>query len=533
MLLNLLGGVALLLYGLQLAGEGLQNLAGARLRPLLSTVAKNRFYGLGAGALITAAIQSSSATTVMLVGFTGAGLMTLPQTITLILGADIGTTVTVQLIAFRLSEYSLALVASGFGLLFFSRRRMLRVGGTAIFGFGLIFYALQLMTDGMAPLRESEMARRLLLGGGLNPLWVILLSAAFTALLHSSSAAIGIAIAFASQGLLPLSSAIPFILGANIGTCATAWLASLGTTTEAKRVALAHILFKVLGVGLLLPFLGWFEYSVGLTAVDPIRQIANAHSLFNLGIALMFLPFTGLLASLVVWMVPERPTPEEQSRPKYLDRRVLDTPALALGLATREALRISDIVLDMYRDSIRVFSEDHQEILEQIERRDDWVDNLNREIKLYITKLTAQSLTEEQSEREVALLALSSDLETIGDILDRNLMELAKKKIYKGLRFSSEGLNEIVALHTRVGKNFQQAISAFAGQDAELARRIIEEKGAIQQMERDLRAEHIKRLHAGLPETIETSAIHLDILTNLVRINHHVTSIAYPIIQQA
>jgi len=532
MLFSLLGGVAFLLHGLQWAGDGLQGLAGARLRSILAAFTQNRFLGLATGAFITAVIQSSSATTVMLVGFTSAGLMTLSQTVSLILGADIGTTFTVQLIAFQISDYALAILAVGFALYFFSKQHRIKLVGTVLFGFGLIFFALKLLSDGMAPLKDNDLMRQVLSGVGDVPIWGILISAALTALLSSSAATIGIAIAFASQGLMPLTSAIPLILGANVGTCATAWVASLGTTAEARRVALAHILFKLLGVVLILPFLQPFESFIAQSSENIVRQIANAHTMFNLGIALLFLPFTVPFARLVAWLVPERPSLEESSRPKYLDPHVVDTPALALGQATRESLRMSDIVRDMYRETIEVFTEDNQETLEQIERKDDWVDTLNREIKLYITKISAKSLTEDQSAREVALLTLTSDLETIGDIIDRNLMELAKKKIYKGLRFSDQGLKEIVELHNRVGQNLERVISAFASHDPELAQRVIQSKDEIKHLERELRAAHIQRLRAGLAESIETSAIHLDVLTNLVRINHHVTSIAYPIVEE-
>ena len=531
MFFNLIGGVALLLYGLQRVGEGLQGIAGARLRSILGTFSRNRFTGLATGACFAAVIQSSSATTVMLIGFTSAGLMTLAQTLAIILGADIGTTLTVQLIALRITDYALLILAVGFLFSFTSRRRRIKSLGITLFGFGLIFFSLNIIADGMAPLRDDPLTQQILLGVGTNPLYGILISAVLTALLHSSAAAIGIAIAFATQGLMPLSSAIPIILGANIGTCATTWIASLGAPTEGKRVAAAHILFKVLGVILFIPFLQAFEAAIHLTSDDLVRQIANAHTFFNIGVALVFLPLTGPLARLVSWLIPDRPSLDEDLRPKYLDPHVLDSPALALGQATREVLRMSDVVRDMYRDTIRVFKEDNPEIQEQIERRDDRVDTLNREIKLYLTKLSANAMTEELSEREVALLTISSDLETVGDIIDRNLMELAKKKIYKGLRFSEQGLREIVELHARIGKNYEQVISAFASQDAELAQRIIQAKDGIHQLERELRAAHIQRLHAGLPESIETSSIHLDVLTNLVRINHHVTSIAYPIIE--
>ncbi len=528
-LFTLLGGIALLLYGLQLVRDGLGGMAGARLRSILGSVTRNRFMGLLTGAVVTAAIQSSSAATVMLVGFTSAGLLTLSQSIAVILGADIGTTLTVQLIAFDILDWALAIVTVGFFVSFGSRSHALKSLGQAILGFGFVFLSLKLLTEGMAPLHENDITRQLILGVGNAPLWGIVLAAALTALLHSSAATIGIALAFASQGLMPLASALPIVLGANIGTCATAMIASIGTTTEARRVALAHLLFKSLGVIIVLPILGQFEAATEATADTIIRQIANAHTFFNVGIALVFIPFTVPLARLTAYLIPDRPEMEDPGQPKYLDPHVLDTPSLALAQATRESLRMSDVVLGMHRDTIMVFMDDAIETAEDIQKRDNWVDRLNREIKLYITKLSATSLTEEQSQREVALLALTGDLETIGDIIDRHLMELAKKKIYKGLRFSDRGRKEIVELHDRVGRNFELVISAFASQDMELAQRVIKEKAGINKMERELRSAHIQRLHAGLPESIETSAIHLDILTNLVRINHHITSIAYPI----
>jgi phosphate:Na+ symporter len=526
---SLFGGLALLLYGLQMAREGLEAMAGARLRTILASVTQNRFLGLLTGATITAAIQSSSAATVMLVGFTTSGLLNLSQNMAVLLGAGIGTTLTVQLIAFDILDWALAIVTVGFLVWFSTRNRHVKALGLSILGFGLVFLSLKLITEGMAPLESNDIVRQILLGVGNAPLWGLFAAAVMTALLHSSAATIGIALAFASQGLMPLSSALPIVLGANIGTCATALVASIGTTPEAKRVALAHVLFKSAGVLLVLPFLSGLEPAVAATAVSVPRQIANAHTLFNLGVAAAFIGFTVPIARLLTVLIPERPEREQPGRPKYLDPRVLDTPSLALAQATRESLRMSDIVLSMYKDTIRVFLDDAVEVAEDIQKRDNWVDQLNRKIKLYITRLSTTSLTEDQSEREVALLALTGDLETIGDIVDRNLMELAKKKIYKGLRFSDRGAQEIQDFHTRVGNNFELVISAFASQDPGLADRVVAEKAAITQMERDLRAAHIERLREGLPESIETSAIHLDVLTNLVRINHHITSIAYPI----
>jgi phosphate:Na+ symporter len=531
-LLELAGGVSLLRYGLHLAGEGLQALAGARLRYALASLTRNRVTGLGAGALITAILQSSSATTVMLVGFTGSGLLTLRQAVAVLLGADVGTTATVQLLAFPVTDYALGVIVIGFLLFFFSRRQRTKTLGTAVLGFGLIFLGLRLIASGAEPLLGVPMVGQAFIALGDHPVLGIAISAALTAMLHSSAATIGIALGLSAQGLLTLHGALPIILGANIGTCAPALISSLGGVPEAKRVALAHALFKVSGVVLVYPVLPLFERWVEMSASSLTHQIANAHTLFNLGLAVVFLPFTVPFAAFVARLVKERPRADEWARPKYLDPHVLDVPSLALSQATRETLRMADLVHEMVRDTIKAFADGDQELVESIERKEDWVDALNREIKLYITKLSEKSLTKEQLDREMVLLAVINDLENIGDIVDKNLMELAKKKLYKDLRFSDNGVREMIELHALVEKNFERVIAAFASQDAEVAKQVIEEKARISHKERQLKQAHIHRLHAGLPESIETSAIHLDVLTNLKRINSHVTNIAYPLVDQ-
>lgn len=531
-LLELAGGVSLLRYGLHLAGEGLQAVAGARLRYALASVTKNRVLGLGAGALITAILQSSSATTVMLVGFTGSGLLTLRQAVAVILGADVGTTATVQLLAFPVADYALGVIAVGFLLFFFARRQRTKTLGTALLGFGLIFLGLRLIASGVEPLVDTPLVGQAFMALGDHPILGIAISAAVTAMLHSSAATIGIALALSAQGLLTLHGALPIILGANVGTCAPALISSLGGVPEAKRVALAHALFKVAGVVLVYPVLPWFENWVDLSASNLTHQIANAHTLFNLGLAVVFLPFTVPFAAVVARLVKERPRADEWARPKYLDPHVLDVPSLALSQATRETLRMADLVHEMVRDTIKAFADGDEELIESIERKEDWVDALNREIKLYITRLSEKSLTKEQLDREMVLLAVINDLENIGDIVDKNLMELAKKKLYKDLRFSDNGVREMIELHALVEKNFERVVAAFASQDAEVAKQVIEEKAKISYKERQLKQAHIHRLHAGLPESIETSAIHLDVLTNLKRINSHVTNIAYPLVEQ-
>lgn len=531
-LLILFGGMALLLYGMQLAGEGLQRAAGGRLRQLLTGLTSNRLLALATGAGVTALIQSSTATTIMLIGFVQAGLLSLYQAMGVILGADIGTTFTVQLIAFKIYDYAPLMVGAGFSLRFFARRRLTKDLGQALLGFGFIFLGLKLMIDGMAPLRASELTPRLLLAFAESPLLGIVAAAVLSALIHSSAATIGLAIALAAQGLLPLEGAVPIVLGANIGTCATALTASVGSTAEAKRVAVAHIAFKLLGVALVFPFIEPFTRLGAATAGEVARQIANSHTLFNVGISAVFLPFQGMAARVIIRLVPEQPEVEPHFRTRYLDDRFLEQPGLAIGQATREALRMADIVQGMLRDAATVIRTDNPELLEEVEKRDDQVDYLEREIKLYLTRLTQETMSPDLSRKEIALLGFIANLENIGDIIDKNLMELAKKKLYQGCRFSEAGEAELWEFHALVSKNLERAIAAVATGDRALAQEILEQRAVVRQRERELRQSHLDRLRAGLAESLETSEIHLDVLTNLKRINSHITAVAYPILEE-
>ncbi len=529
--IGLFGGVLLLLYGIRLLNDGLQNTAGPRIRALLRSLTSNRLAAVGAGAFITGLIQSSSATSVMLVGFVSAGLMSFRQTLAVILGADIGATLTVQLIAFNIYEYAILLI--GIGLLFelFSKRILYKNIGQGVLGFGFVFLAIKIMSDAVAPLEQSELFRQVLLVMVGNPFTGIVLSAVVTGLIHSSAATIGIVLVFASHGLITLDAAIHVVLGANIGTCSTALMAGLRAPAEARRVAWAHVLFKVLGVALFLPVLRPFENLVLQTAPDLLRQIANAHSLFNLVMAVVFLPFTVPFAKLIIKLVPEK-AEEKRFGPLYLDDHVLKTPALALGQAAREALRASDIVREMLVDSIRAFESDDQSTVTAIKNKDNLIDVLDRHIRLYITRLSAAHLTESQSRRSMVVLEMSRDLESIGDIIDRNIMPLAMKRITKGLTFSQEGMTEIISFHKRVIENFDTAISAFTSNDRDLADRVLRNKEDLSTMEREFVQAHLDRLRKGYKESIDTSHIHLDLLGNLARISSLITHIIYPIAEE-
>jgi phosphate:Na+ symporter len=531
-LLALFGGLALLLYGMQLIGEGLQRAAGGHLRHLLTSMTRTRLVAVASGALVTAIIQSSSATTLMLIGFVSAGLVTFRQSLGVILGADIGTTFTVQLLAFKVQELSLLLVGVGFAMTFFARRGLLKSLGQVILGFGFIFLGMKVMNDGLAPLAENELTRQVLVALADNQFLALLVGAVLSAGMASSAATIGLMLSLGHQGLLPLAAAIPVVLGANIGTCATALAASLRSSSDARRVAVAHIAFKVLGVALVFPFISPLTSVIAQTAGDVARQIANAHTLFNVAISALFLPFAPWAARVITALVPEEERGDNPYRTRYLDDRYLDQPALAIGQATREALRMGDVAQNMLRDAMVVLRTDNQELLEDVERRDDQLDYLDREIKLFIARLGRETMSADMAQKEIALISFIGNLENIGDIIDKNLMELARKKLYQGRRFSEAGEAELIEFHSLISKNLERAIAGFAANDRSLAQEVLDMRPMVRQRERELRDSHLARLRRGLAESLETSEIHLDVLTNLKRISSHITALVYPILEE-
>jgi phosphate:Na+ symporter len=529
--ISLFGGMLLLIYGINLLNDGLQNAVGSKIRSLLRSLTSNRLAAVGGGAFITGLIQSSSATSVMLVGFVSAGLMSFHQTLAVILGADIGATLTIQLIAFHVYDYAVLFIGLGISFTIFTKRKLFKNIGQGVLGFGFVFLSIKIMIEAMTPLQGNALFQQVFISLTDTPLVSILLSAGLTALIHSSAATIGIALVLATSGLISLPASISLILGANIGTCATAFFASLRSPAEARRVAWAHLLFKVFGVLLFLPLLTPFAHLVTASTPDLSRQIANANTLFNVILAVVFLPLIGPFSKLVMKLVPDEEK-EKKVGPRYLDEHVLGTPALALGQASREALRVSDIVREMLVDAIRVFQNDDTASIVAIKSKDNLVDLLDRHIRLYITRLSSSSITESQSRRSMSVLEISRNLENIGDIIDRNIMPLAMKRISKGITFSKEGLDEIILFHTRVIENFDTAISAFAGNDRVLADQVLRNKEELGMMERELVQAHLDRLRKGLRESIETSHIHLDLIGNFARINSLITHIIYPIIDE-
>jgi phosphate:Na+ symporter len=413
-----------------------------------------------------------------------------------------------------------------------ARRSVPRDVGQAILGLGLVFLGLKLILDGVTPLKSNPLALELLQVAVDTPIVAVLVAALFSALVTSSAATIGLALALASQGLISLEGAVAIVLGANVGTCATALAASIGATAEAKRVAVAHIAFKLLGAALVFPLIGPFTAVVAATAGDPARQVANAHTFFNLGISLVFLPFTPLAARVIETLVPDDQREDTPFRSRYLDERAIDQPSLALGQAHREALRMADVTQGMLRDALGAFRSDNLASIENIEKRDDQLDFLEREIKLFLARLGREAMGSDLSRKEIGMISFIGNLENIGDIIDKNLMELARKKHYQGRRFSEAGWAEIQEFHALVAKNLERGIAAFAANDRGLAQEVLDQRPFMRSRERELRESHLGRLRVGLAESLETSEIHLDILTNLKRISSHVSALMFPILDE-
>ncbi len=528
----LLGGFAFFFFGLKTARKSLQLVTGDRLRRAMGRVASNRVLALGFGAFITVILQSSGATSVMLVSFAETQLLNLPQAIAVLLGADIGTTVTVVLLSIqKITQYSLLIVAVGFLVQIIARNRKTKHIGGIVLGFGLIFYGMHLMSQSAVPLKESEVALQAFAFLAGHPLATLLLSVIIAGAIHSA-AMIGIAIALSFAGTLSFEAAIPIVLGANIGTCITAILAGISSGTEGRRVALAHTASKVIGVAAVFPFIP--KVAEFVTYVDKLiagvvpavsttvaAKIAITHIMFNVALAIVFLPALPLLVKLVKYIIPEPAHKEEEFKPKYLDKSALETPALAFAQVKREILRVAEICYSMFERSLRMFSRgtDALEEIEQIRADDDKVDILEKAVRFYLAKLGQENLSPEQVQMEMSLLAIISDLEDIGDTISRDMAMLAKKKAHWHRLFSDEGWQDLRSLQASVKGNFDMAISMLTQPSEELYRSVTRHDEDMNRVEQEYRQAHIQRLHQGLQESFDTSSIHLDILSNIRRIN--------------
>jgi phosphate:Na+ symporter len=468
LLFGLLGGLGLFLFGMKIMSEGLQKIAGERMRQILAALTNNRIVGTLVGIAVTAIIQSSSATTVMVVGFVNAGLMSLVQSIGVVMGANIGTTVTAQLIAFKITKYALPAIGIGAGLKLFSRNKKYVYIGEIILGFGILFFGLSTMKHAFNPLKHSEEFRQLFLLVGDYKLLGVLIGALLTVIVQSSSATIGITLALASSGLISFEASVALILGENIGTTITANLAAIGTNVAAKRTAFAHFLFNALGtlyMLILMPFYMKFISSITPGDADFViqtqvqaesfaaaigdkpyiaRHIANTHTMFNIINVLVFLPFVGLLAKLSTLIIRGEDE-SDRMQVRCIDSRVLNTPPIAIGQARRETLRMAQIALEMVDRTNQFLEDGNMKCIRGLEKREELVDLLQKEITSFVVQLSQRSISTQTSESIGSLMHMVNDLERIGDHCE-NLWRLGIRKFEGKISFSEVGENEIAAI---------------------------------------------------------------------------------------
>ncbi len=526
---GMLGGLGLFLFGIQMMASGMQKLAGDKLRRILEILTGKPIIGVFTGILVTLLVQSSSTTTVMLVGFVNAGLMTLPQAVSAIMGSNIGTTITAQMVSFKLEFLALPTIGIGAMLNFFGRRRFHRYLGQSVLGFGLLFLGMITMSESMYPLRESPLFMDLLLRFGDQPLLAILMSALFTAAIQSSSGATGIIIALTLQDLITLQAAIPLILGTNIGTCITTVLASIGTSLPARKAAVAHVLFNVLGVAAILIVLNPFTDFIIDTGNNVARQTANAHTIFNVLNTVLVFPFFKYFIRLLNYIVPGEDVSVEIGS-KYLDRRMLKTPAIATEAARQEVLRMASIARKMFRETIELFIKGDRKKIPQIYQQEDLLDGLETEINLYLQEMSQHSLTRHQTTVVAGLMSAANDLERIGDHA-QNILQLTETVLDDRLQVSPTAREEAQNMHRIIDEMFEKATRALAQDNWDLAREVINQDDVIDEMERVYRKKHISRVNRKECVAV-TGVIYLDVLSNQERIADHVTNLAQVVTEE-
>ena len=520
-----LGGLAMFLYGMQLMGEGLQKAAGDKLQKILAKLTGVVVVGVFLGALVTAILQSSSATTVMTVSLVNAGLMTLKQAFGIVMGANIGTTITAQLIAFKLTDYVTLILFIGFLVQAFATRSKVRYTGQVLLGFGILMLGMNLMTSAAEPLHNYPGFVAVIARFKDQPLLGVVVGTCMTMVVQSSAATIGILMAMAGQGIIPLEGAIPVLFGDNIGTCITAVLAAARANTTAKKVALSHVLFNLIGCIIFLIFLSYFTQLVlAVSPADDIgRQIANAHSAFNILNTLIFIPLAGPFIKLVEKLLPERGEIISQ-KPVYLDDNMLATPSLALALAVKEVVRMGQTARQNVATAMEAIDTYDEAKLKYVFEHEPVVDSLEEAITVYLTKISETNLSDELSRRHTGLLHACYDIERVGDHAE-TLAKRARTMHEDGISFSPQAKEELKVLCQKVLDAVDTTLNALMMDDKELAHTAVDKCRLVKAGQKQMRKNHIIRLNEKQC-TPQAGFTLLELLLNLKRISDHSKNIA-------
>lgn len=535
----------MLLWGVTLLRLGVTRGFGGELHRFLAQCTNNRFKAFGAGLIMTTLLQSSMATILIVTAFAGQGLVTASTGLAIILGADVGTTLVAQFLSNDMSVLTAAFMVCGYIAYSVDKSGRLKNIGRMLIGLAFMLMALTWIREAVQPLKESEVLPVVLQSLDKDPFFAILLVVLFTWIAHSSLAIVLLIMSLVAGGVLPFMLGFYMVLGANIGGTIAPLVATLRDNPDAMRIPLGNMLIRIVGVMALVPFLHlivpyldyWepikdFKNAADINAAHG-RQIVDFHMAFNIALAILFLPFTGVINRLLIKALPNRPQEDDPGRAKYLNEKDLQIPSVALAAATRETLRMADMVQQMLEDTFKVLKSNDEKLLAKIKQEDDVVDKLYYHIKTYMSRLSQEFMSAKEGQRYVQILMFSTNLEHVGDVIDKNLLPLLEKKLRAQHNFSAAGFIEIENIHKLVLESVQLAQSVFVSGDRESARRLIEGKDFIRKAEMDGMTTHIDRLRAGTPETVATSMLHLDIIRDYRRINTYVCTVAYPILEEA
>lgn len=528
MLFEFFGGLGIFLYGIKFMGDGLQKSAGERLRDILDRFTTNPLMGVLAGIFVTVLLQTSSGTTVITVGLVSAGFMTLRQAIGVIMGANIGTTVTAFIIGIDIGEYALPIIAVGSIMLFFFKNKKIHNFGQIVFGFGALFYGLELMSGGMKPLRSLESFHDLTVEMSSNPILGVVIGTLFTVIVQSSSATIGILQSLHAESMINLDGALPILFGDNIGTTITAVLAAIGTSVAAKRAAATHVLFNLIGTTIFLIILGPFTKLIELLTnnlnLNPEMSIAFAHGIFNTTNTLIQLPFIAILALIVTKLIPGEDTIVDY-KAQHLDPVFIEqSPSIALGQAKEEVLRMGQFALKGLEETnqfLKTKNTKHSSTAYQLE---DAINNLDRKITDYLVDLATSSLSGHESEEHSMLIDTVRDIERIGDHFE-NILELIEYQQANKVKITDSAMDDLETMFNLTVRTVEEALQALDQKNLEIASEVVKKENEIDSMERTLRKQHILRMNEGSCSG-QAGIVFVDIISNLERIGDHAVNIA-------
>ena len=528
-LLDLMGGVALLLWGLHMVQSGILRAFGPELRRFLSKTLQNRMAAFAAGLGLTALLQSSTAAGLMATSFVSEGVVALVPALAIMLGANVGTTLIVQILSFNISAAAPVLFVLGLVAFRSGGRSRLKDMGRVAIGLGLMLLALHILLDTLAPAESAPSVRALLRMITGDPILCVLIAAVLTWAAHSSVATVLLIMSLAFSHFVTPAAALALVLGANLGSAINPVLEGGRRGDPASyRLPVGNFLNRLVGVCVALPFLQYIVDAAQRIEPNMARLTAEFHIGFNVALAVIFLPLLGPVSSMLVRLLPDRKLAEDPSAPRYLDESAIDTPSLALANAARETLHMGDTVEAMLKQVMTALMTNNRALVAEVARMDNTVDSLNEAIKLYLTDLTRSNLDEREAKRAMEIVSFAINLEHVGDIIEKNLSELAAKKIKRNVQFSDDGAAEIDEFHRRILENLRLAFGVFMSGDVAGARKLVAEKAQLRSVELTAAERHLERLREGRPETLETTSLHLDVLRDLKRINSHICSVAYP-----